>query len=234
MRVDALTWQAIEDYLAHDDRVVIPIGSTEQHGYLRLGTDSVIAERLALEAAQPLGVAVLPVLPYGHTPLFAAYPGSPSLRPETLGAVLDDLLTTLHEQGFRRFMILNGHSGNLAAGAAVERWTTRSERASVDFWTWFFDPDVDAFARTLAPDPSHANWLESAPWTRVAGVEAPVPAKPLTRHAELLDRTPAQVRKLLADGSYGGEYRRSDAEWERLWSFAVERARARLSTLGRG
>jgi creatinine amidohydrolase len=52
----------LEEYLQSDDRVVLPVGSTEQHGYLSLATDSIIAERIANEAAEPLGVPVLPVV----------------------------------------------------------------------------------------------------------------------------------------------------------------------------
>ena len=85
----------VEEYLQRDDRIVLPIGSTEQHAYLSLATDSILAERVAVEAAEPLGVLALPVLPYGITPRFAAYPGSPSLRPETFVAVLGDLLDSL-------------------------------------------------------------------------------------------------------------------------------------------
>src|SRR6188508_1880212 len=68
MRVHDLNWMQLEDYLERDDRIVLPIGSTEQHAYLSLGTDCILAERVSLEAAEPLGVPVLPVLPYGLTP----------------------------------------------------------------------------------------------------------------------------------------------------------------------
>ena len=73
----------LEDYLRRDDRIVLPLGSTEQHAYLSLATDNILAERVSVEAAEPLGVPVFPVLPYGITPRFAAYPGSPTLRVET-------------------------------------------------------------------------------------------------------------------------------------------------------
>src|SRR4051794_13629141 len=106
----------VEEYLTRDDRVVLPVGSTEQHGYLSLETDNILAERVSPEAAEPLGVLVLPVLPYGLTPSFAAYPGSPTLRLETFAAVLRDLLDSLHTQGFRRFLLVNGHGGNIARG----------------------------------------------------------------------------------------------------------------------
>src|SRR5438045_3425984 len=82
----------LEEYLKRDNRIVLPIGSTEQHGYLSVGTDAILAERVAVEAAEPLGVPVLPALPFGVTPYFAAFPGSPSLRTSTYISVIHDLL----------------------------------------------------------------------------------------------------------------------------------------------
>ena len=70
----------LEAYLESDDRIVLPLGSIEQHGYLSLGVDMILSERVSVEAAEPLGVPVLPSLPYGLTPYFAAYPGSPTLQ----------------------------------------------------------------------------------------------------------------------------------------------------------
>ena len=99
MRVRDLNWFQLEEYLGADDRIVLPIGSTEQHAYLSLETDNILAERVAAEAAEPLGVPVLPVLAYGLTPSFGAYPGSPTLRVKTLVAVVHDLLDSLRSQG---------------------------------------------------------------------------------------------------------------------------------------
>src|SRR5262249_60359218 len=107
VRTRDLNWMQLEDYLGRDDRIVLPIGSTEQHAYLSLETDNILAERVSVEAAQPLGVPVLPVLPYGLTPMFAAaYPGSPTLRLQTFVAVIRDLLDSLYAQGFRRFLLV--------------------------------------------------------------------------------------------------------------------------------
>ena len=122
MRARELNWMQVEEYLARDDRVVLPIGSTEQHGYLSLETDNILAERVSAEGAEPLGVLVLPVLAYGLTPSFSAYPGSPTLRLETFLAVVRDLLDSLHGQGFRRFVLVNGHGGNDPGGAAADLW----------------------------------------------------------------------------------------------------------------
>src|SRR5689334_16775335 len=103
MRIHDLNWMQLERYLERDDRIVLPLGSTEQHAYLSLGTDTILSERIAVEAADPLGVPVLPSLPYGLTPRFAAYPGSPTLSAETFHALVRELLESLYGQGFRRF-----------------------------------------------------------------------------------------------------------------------------------
>ena len=88
VRIRDLNWMQLAQYLERDDRIVLPLGSTEQHAYLSLETDNMLAERVSAEAAEPIGVPVLPVLPYGLTPYFAAaYPGSPTLRLETFIAL---------------------------------------------------------------------------------------------------------------------------------------------------
>src|SRR5206468_5067141 len=129
VRVRDLNWMQLEAYLERDDRIALPLGSTEQHAYLSLETDNILAERVAAEAAEPLGVPVLPVLAYGLTPSFAAYPGSPTLRVETYVRVVADLLDSLHAQGFRRILIVNGHGGNTPARARVVEWSGEHERA---------------------------------------------------------------------------------------------------------
>src|SRR5712691_12423596 len=94
VRVRDLNWMQLEAYLRGDDRIVLPVGSTEQHAYLSLETDNILAERASVEAAEPLGVPVLPVLPFGLTG-FTAYPGSPTLLESTLVSVLSDIVDSL-------------------------------------------------------------------------------------------------------------------------------------------
>jgi creatinine amidohydrolase len=83
MRLWDANWEQVEAYLERDDRVVVPLGSTEQHGVLSLGTDAILCELAAAEAAAPLGIPVLPALPFGLTPTFTAYPGTINLREAT-------------------------------------------------------------------------------------------------------------------------------------------------------
>src|SRR5438046_10656922 len=109
MRISEMNWMMVEKYWRRGDPAVLPLCSTEQHAYLSLSVDSILAKRLAIEAAQPLGVPVFPVLAYGITPYFRAFPGTITLRVETYMSILRDILDAMTEQGFRRIAILNGH-----------------------------------------------------------------------------------------------------------------------------
>ena len=114
MRISEMNWMMVEEYLRRDDRAVLPLGCTEQHAYLSLSTDSILAERLAVDAAEPLGVPVFPVLAYGITPYFRAFPGTITLRVETYMSVVGDILDAITEHGFKRILIVNGHGSNHA------------------------------------------------------------------------------------------------------------------------
>ena len=225
MRFRDLNWMQVEEYLAGDDRVVLPVGSTEQHAYLSLETDNILAERLAAEAAEPLGVPVLPVLAYGITPGFAAYPGSPSLRLETFVAVVRDILESLYGQGFRRFLIANGHGGNTSARVAAFEWLADHADGAL-LWHELWEGRPDEIAAEIDPEYDHASWSENFPWTRLAGVELPAERKPPFERPST-GRAPAW-REALGDGSFGGLYQRPDEEVLRVWDAAVEQLRERL------
>jgi creatinine amidohydrolase len=228
LRIRDLNWMQLEAYLGHDDRIVLPIGSTEQHAYLSLETDNLLAERVAVEAAEPLGVPVLPVLPYGLTPSFAAYPGSPTLRLETLVAVARDLLESLRRQGFRRILVVNGHGGNIPARAAVREWVGERPDAQALFHSWFNAPRVWAVVQEIDRESSHASWMENLPWTRLEGVALPEEKKPMVDLAQLEAAGPDEVRPALGDGSYGGLYQRPDEDVLRIWRAGVEEVRGLL------
>jgi creatinine amidohydrolase len=229
-RIRDCNWMQVEEYLARDDRVLLPVGSTEQHGYLSLETDNILAERVSAEAAEPLGVLVLPVLPYGLTPAFAAYPGSPSLRFETYAALLRDLLDSLHGQGFRRFLLVNGHGGNVPAAALVREWAMVHPDAQAIFHSWWSSERVLAAAREVDPEPSHANWFENFPWTRLEGVELPEGRKPALDEAAYRVADPRGIRELLGDGVFAGAYALPDEQVAAVWRAGVEEVRALLES----
>jgi creatinine amidohydrolase len=230
MKIRELNWMQVEEYLGRDDRIVIPVGSTEQHGYLSLETDNILAERVSAEAADPLGVLVLPVLPYGLTPAFAAYPGSPSLRFETYAAVLRDLLDSLYGQGFRRFLLVNGHGGNVPAAALVREWAMEHPDAQAIFHSWWSSERVQAAAREVDPEPSHANWFENFPWTRLEGVDLPKERKPPLDEAAYRVADAPGLRELLGDGVFMGAYELPDERVEPVWSAGVEEVRELLQS----
>jgi creatinine amidohydrolase len=229
-RARDLNWMQVEEYLARDDRVVLPVGSTEQHGYLSLETDNILAERVSAEAADPLGVLVLPALAYGLTPSFAAYPGSPTLRLETFLAVLRDLLDSLHGQGFRRFLVVNGHGGNIAGQSLAREWMAAQPDAQAIFHSWWSSARVQAAAKEVDPAPSHANWFENFPWTRLQGVELPQERKAPLDEAAYRVAGPRQVRELLGDGVFEGAYELPDEQVARVWQAGVEEVRDLLES----
>jgi creatinine amidohydrolase len=230
VHVHELNWMQLEEYLARDDRIVLPLGSTEQHGYLSLGTDNILAERVSLEAAAPLGVPVLAVLPYGLTPAFAAFPGSPSLRLETFAALLRDLLESLYGQGFRRFLLVNGHGGNTPGSSLAREWVAGQPDAQVIFHSWWSSDRVLARAREVDPQPSHANWFENFPWTRLPDVELPPGRKPPLDEDAYRVAGPAEVRELLGDGVFAGAYELPDEQTEQVWRTGVEEVRELLES----
>jgi creatinine amidohydrolase len=228
VHVHELNWMQLEEYLARDDRIVLPLGSTEQHGYLSLGTDNLLAERVSVEAAEPLGVPVLPVLPYGMTPSFAAFPGSPSLRLETFASVLRDLLDSLHEQGFRRFLFVNGHGGNIPGGSILQEWMNDHAGIAVKWHNWWNAPRTAAAVAAIDAVASHASWMENFAWTRLPNVDLPAGGKPMIDLGRMRVMNAAAVRAYLGDGNFGGAYQKPDDQMMQVWRAGVAETREAL------
>jgi creatinine amidohydrolase len=113
-------------------------------------------------------------MPFGIAPGFAAFPGSVSLRTETLVAVVSDVLETLYGHGFRGFLFVNGHGGNDPVREPLETWASGREGARFRFHSWWDSPAVRAAAADVyRGEATHASWFENFPWTRLAGVELP-------------------------------------------------------------
>jgi creatinine amidohydrolase len=197
---------------------------------LSLLVDALIPERLARDAAEPLGIPVFPVLPYGLSPYFSAFPGTVTLRLETYVRLVRDILDSLSRAGFRRIVLLNGHGGNAPAGSVAVEWMADHPGHQVKLFNWWIAPKTAAKIREVDPLGSHASWMENFPWTRLAGVVLPEEQKPLvdTSLKSVLD--PAAFRAAVGDGNYGGVYERPDEEMMAIWEVAVVEARETMET----
>jgi creatinine amidohydrolase len=228
VRISDTNWQQIEAYLKTDDRAILPLGSTEQHAQLSLSVDSILAEKVALDAAEPLGIPVFPVVAYGVTPYFLAYPGTISLRIETYVRIVRDILDGLKKHGFRRILIVNGHGGNQPAGSLAIEWMADNPGTAVKFHNWWNAPKTFAKVQEIDTVASHASWMENFPWTRLPGIVLPTQQKPMVDLARMRVMDPDAVKTYLGDGNFGGYYERPDEELQAIWDVAVKETRALL------
>ncbi len=229
MKVSDSNWMQIEEYLKSDDRCVVPLGSTEQHCHLSLSTDSILSERVALDAAAPLGIPVFPVVPYGLAHHWAAFPGTITLRMETYAGLIGDILDSLAHAGFRRILMVNGHGGNMPAQNYARQWIASNPKVRVLFHNWYAAPKFAAAIREIDKVASHASWLENFAFNRLDGVEMPEGAKDLVDMASLQSLGPDEIRQIAGDGNMGGRYQRPDSEMDAVWAAGVAETRALLS-----
>ena len=147
MRFEELNWFDVENYLQHDDRLLLVLGSCEQHGYLSLLSDVKISLALADAASQKSGVLVAPPLNFGSSPYFLAYPGTLSLRVSTLLDVVEDLVRSVYRQGFRRILLLNGHGGNEAARNRLFEVADGLPDLRIAWYSWWLAHSVQDVAQ---------------------------------------------------------------------------------------
>jgi creatinine amidohydrolase len=114
------TWQDVERYLERSRGIIMPIGSTEQHGPNGLiGTDAICAEIIARGVGEAAQALVGPTIGVGIAVHHMGFAGSMTVRPSTLISVIHDYVLSLARHGFRRFFFINGHGGNIATVQAA-------------------------------------------------------------------------------------------------------------------
>jgi creatinine amidohydrolase len=213
MRYEDLNWFDIERYLEGDNRILLVLGSCEQHGYLSLTTDVKIPSAIADAASQTTGVLIAPPLTFGCSPYFLDYPGTISLRIETLNNIVEDIVYSIYKQGFRRLLILNGHGGNDPVRARLYELINELPGLQISWYSWWNSHSVQLVAEEYELKPAHANWLESFPFTQVS--ELPVEEKIPVPIPGLLNSR--EARKLFGDGSFGGPYQANHEIMDRIF-----------------
>ncbi|MFN5119560.1 MAG: creatininase family protein [Cyanobacteriota bacterium] len=162
IRLQLRSWPEVESYLERCKGVIVPLGSTEQHGPTgAIGTDALTAEAVALEVGRRSGVLVTPAQSFGMAEHHLGFAGTVSLQPSTLLAVLHDVVLSLARHGFERIFVINGHGGNIATaraafaqayGTAAARGLPGADRLRCRLSNWFMAGPVMREARELYGD----------------------------------------------------------------------------------
>jgi creatinine amidohydrolase len=215
MQLQLQTWPEVEDYLRQSRGIILPIGSTEQHGPIGLiGTDAICAEAIARGVGEAADALVGPTIAVGMAQHHMAFSGSITLRPSTLIAVLRDIVDSLAQHGFERFYFINGHGGNIATVSAAfsEIYAARSLAAAgsarplkCKLKNWWQSEAVQRLVRELygAAEGSHATPSEVAVTQYVhpeAIKRAPLDP-PVAPHGGFTDA--ADYRRNFPDGRIG-------------------------------
>lgn len=208
----------VEEYLKHEDRIMLVLGACEQHGYLSLLSDVKIPLALADAAAERSGVLVAPPLNFGVSPYFTTYPGTISLRVSTFLDAVEDIVRSLYGQGFRRFMILNGHGGNDPARARLTELSNSLPGIKMAWYSWWSAHSVEEAAMRHGLKSYHAAWIEAFPFTRVS--DLPEGEKTPPSYKGLLNAE--STRQVFGDGVFGGPYQVDPLIMDEIFATALE------------
>ncbi len=173
--LERMTWPQARAAFNRTSFVVVPVGSTEQHGpHLPLGTDFLVARELARRVGERSNVIVTPAIPVGYAQYHAVFPGTLSLSEDTLTGVYIDLCANLLRYGATHIFFMNGHGGNMSALRRCGEWLReRCVPSAVACWwemTHVVNPgwlalghaDYVETSMVLALDPSMPDMAASA------------------------------------------------------------------------
>lgn len=153
-RLKELLPHEVAEILAHDPRLIVPVGTLEQHGpHLPLGCDTIIVEHMANDLSAEFGILLAPTLEYGvNVSTERELPGNTSLRKKTLHRSLNDLLAAWESAGFREFILLtsHGHDPHLEALSTVI--TTEARVRVVDLFTIRLDDLLEGQSEAMHGD----------------------------------------------------------------------------------
>ncbi|RLE87094.1 MAG: creatininase family protein [Thermoprotei archaeon] len=142
-----MSWRRAGEYFRRCDVALLPVGSTEQHGpHNPLGTDHLVAYRLAVEAGRRTGALVLPVIPYGVSVHHSTFPGTIWVREEVFREYVGDVVRSLKSHGVRKVVVVNGHGGNLPALLSLSR-ELRREGVLMVIYQWWTAPGLGELFR---------------------------------------------------------------------------------------
>jgi creatinine amidohydrolase len=238
-----MTDPEVSAFLRDHDTVIVPVGSTEQHGpHAPLATDTVIPIEVARRVAPEVGAVVAPPITYSLSYPHAGFTGVVHIRIPTFMALVEDVLVSLAEIGFRRIVFLNGHYDNTyaiayACAAATPRLPDGVRAFPVNYWDGmtaeqaaeFFDPSNGLHANkgetsaVLAINPDLVDMdaanVEFPPFPEVT---SPAPV-----HTAFFFSAPGSVHRATVTGTWG-DARASSAEFGERYLAVVAEATIRI------
>ncbi len=212
MKLEHMIWYEVDTRINAGAAVLLPVGSTEQHGPMgRIGTDTICAEAIALAAAKQCDGIVAPALAYTPAPFNTGFPGTVSISTETFRTVAQEVIQGLLKQGFKGVFVVNGHGANLEPLRQIQNVVPAGQLLIRSWW----EPEpVNALRQQLYGDweGMHATPSEIAITQSLLGalpanqaVEPPQKLSAEYMHAHAGDRhgPPAEHRAAFPDGRVG-------------------------------
>lgn len=149
-----LTWPQIEEYLKNNSSIILPVGSTEQHGPSGLlGIDFLTSFDIGLAAGLKTKTLIAPPLPFGMAYHHMAFPGTMTLSPTTYIQVLVELIESLHTHGFQKVFVVNGHGGNIAPiTTAFCEFLNHDQTMDLQLINWWHLPEVTNYEKNVFAD----------------------------------------------------------------------------------
>jgi len=232
-----------EAFLRDHETVIVPVGSTEQHGpHGPLLTDALVPTEVARRVATRVDAVVGPTVNYGLSYPHAGFTGVVYVRMSTFAALIEDLCAGYATMGFRRIVFLNGHYDNTyaiayACASAAERLPARTRAFPINYWDGM---TVDEAAEFFGPTAGlHANRAETSAamaidpaFVDLDAANAEMPAFPAVTnaaavHTAFFFSTPGSVHRATQSGTWG-DAREASVEYGERYLEVVTAATIRM------
>jgi len=238
MELYLMTWPQVESYLKTNKDLILPVGSTEQHGPTGLiGTDYLSAWEIAKKAGEKTNTIVAPPVCYGMALHHMAFPGSAALKPSTYLLLIKEVVESFAKTGFERFFLINGHGGNIPTlQASFSEILHDYPRLKFHLINWWHLPEVTAYENEVFKDMNgfHATCGEISVTMHChpEAYKTPHPFNyfPTVKKSDW-PLSPERFRETFPDGRMESDPRMSSAEHgRRLFTYAVDAIADKISS----